>query len=93
MQIRLTQFHLSLPGCHSLKEKRGRLARIKSRIGREAQHSILESDLQDKIDQAVISVVSLSHDSQQSEQAKAWVEQQVQQWLEGQIIDQQSQLL
>lgn len=46
--------HLHLPACASLKEKRGRIKPLISRLHREFNVSVAEMDLQDKWDEAVI---------------------------------------
>lgn len=46
--------HLHLPGCASLKEKRGRLKPLMSRLRREFNISVAEMDLQDQWQEAVI---------------------------------------
>lgn len=46
--------HLRLPLCASLKDKRGRIKPLMSRLHREFNVSVAEMDLQDKWDQAVI---------------------------------------
>ena len=46
--------HLHLPTCASLKEKRGRIKPLISRLHREFNVSVAEMDLQDKWQEAVI---------------------------------------
>jgi uncharacterized protein YlxP (DUF503 family) len=46
--------HLHLPGCASLKEKRGRIKPLISRLHREFNLSVAEADLQDSWQEAVI---------------------------------------
>ena len=46
--------HLHLPACASLKEKRGRIKPLISRLHREFNVSVAEMDLQDKWDEALI---------------------------------------
>lgn len=41
-----------LDGCRSLKEKRGRLARLRDRHGRSPNVAVFESGYQDHLDQA-----------------------------------------
>ena len=50
----LLTLHLSLPGCASLKEKRGRLQPLLHRLHREFNISVAEMDLQDKWQEAVV---------------------------------------
>ena len=46
--------HLHLPICGSLKEKRGRIKPLISRLHREFNVSVAEMDLQDKWGEAII---------------------------------------
>jgi hypothetical protein len=46
--------HLHLPGCASLKEKRGRIKPLIARLHREFNVSVAEMGLQDKWQEAVI---------------------------------------
>ena len=46
--------HLHLPTCSSLKEKRGHIKPLISRLHREFNVSVAEMDLQDKWQEAVI---------------------------------------
>jgi uncharacterized protein YlxP (DUF503 family) len=46
--------HLHLPACASLKQKRGQIKPLISRLHREFNVSVAEMDLQDKWDEAVI---------------------------------------
>ncbi len=46
--------HLHLPSCTSLKEKRGRIKPLMSRLRREFNVSVAEMDLQDQWQEAVI---------------------------------------
>ena len=70
--------HLRLPACSSLKEKRGRLRPLLSRLHREFNISVAEMDLQDKWDEAVIACAMINSDAvilQRSLQSVAkWVE-------------------
>lgn len=59
------QFHL--PGCSSLKEKRGRLKPILSRLHREYNVAVAEMDLQDVWQSAVISCVTISSAADQNQ--------------------------
>lgn len=54
---------LELPGCSSLKEKRGRLAAIINRIQKEFNVSVAETDYQDAWQSAVLSCVIVSNDA------------------------------
>lgn len=54
--------HLHLPACTSLKEKRGRIKPLISRLRREFNISVAEMDLQDKWDEAVIVCAMVGND-------------------------------
>jgi uncharacterized protein YlxP (DUF503 family) len=80
--------HLRIPGCTSLKEKRGRIKPLISRLHREFNVSVAEMDLQDKWDEAVIVCVMVNSDTahlQRSLQTVAkWVEGN---WSHGDVWD------
>lgn len=54
--------HLLLPACASLKEKRGRIKPLISRLHREFNVSVAEMDLQDKWDESVIVCAMIGND-------------------------------
>ena len=60
--IGLITIHLHLPACASLKEKRGRLKPLISRLHREFNVSVAEMDLQDKWQEAVIACTMIGND-------------------------------
>ena len=80
--------YLHLPACASLKEKRGRLKPLISRLHREFNISVAEMDLQDKWQEAVIACAMVNSDAvtlQQSMQSVAkWVEAN---WTDGDVIE------
>jgi uncharacterized protein YlxP (DUF503 family) len=81
--------HLHLPGCASLKEKRGQIKPFISRLHKEFNLSVAEIDLQDAHQQAVIGCAMIGNDAAflQSalETVARWVEAN---WREGEIIEQ-----
>ena len=81
-------FHLHLPACFSLKDKRGRIKPLMARLRREFNVSVAEMDLQDKWSEAVIACAAINSDKvvlEQSLQSVAkWVDAN---WLDGQVID------
>ena len=54
--------HLRIPGCSSLKEKRGFIKPLISRLHREFNVSVAEMDLQDKWEEAVIGCAMIGND-------------------------------
>ena len=80
--------HLHIPGCGSLKEKRGRIKPLIARLRREFNLSIAEMDLQDTWQEAVIVCAMIGNDGSflQSSLRKVanWVESH---WTDGDVID------
>jgi uncharacterized protein len=80
--------HLHLPACASLKEKRGRIKPLISRLHREFNVSVAEMELQDKWTETVITCAMVNSDRvvlQQSLQSVAkWVEAN---WTDGDVRD------
>ncbi len=78
MSLGLLTLHIHLPGCVSLKEKRGRLKPLIARLHREFNVSVAELDYQDAWQEAVIGCALVSNDAahtQRSLQAVThWVE-------------------
>jgi uncharacterized protein YlxP (DUF503 family) len=81
-------FHLRLPGCASLKEKRGRLKPLLARLQREFNLSTAEMELQDKWQEAVIACAMIGNESAHLlsalETVRKWVESH---WTDGDILD------
>jgi uncharacterized protein YlxP (DUF503 family) len=86
--------HLHLPGCASLKEKRGRIKPLIARLHKEFNVSVAEMDLQDKWTEAIIACAVINADLvtvQQSLQSVAkWVESH---WTDGDVINQKIEIL
>ena len=80
--------HLHLPGCASLKEKRGYIKPILSRLRREFNVSTAELDLHDKWTEAVIGCAMLGNDAAFLQAALEtvcrWVEAN---WTDGDVWD------
>jgi len=68
MKIGVLTLHLHLPGCTSLKEKRGRIKPVLSRLHREYNLATAEIDLQDQWQNAVIAAVTVSNDATHARQ-------------------------
>ena len=71
--------HLHLPTCSSLKEKRGQIKPLISRLQREFNVSVAEMDLQDKWDEAVIVCAMVGNDAAFLQSALG----KVAKWVEG----------
>jgi uncharacterized protein YlxP (DUF503 family) len=86
--------HLHLPGCASLKEKRGRIKPLLSRLHREFNISVSEMGLQDQWQESLIVCAMVNSDAvtlQQSLQNVAkWVEAN---WEDGQVIDEKIEII
>jgi uncharacterized protein len=80
--------HLHLPTCASLKEKRGRIKPLISRLHREFNVSVAEMDLQDKWQETVIGCAMINSDAvtlQQSLQnVEKWMEAN---WPDGDVLN------
>jgi uncharacterized protein YlxP (DUF503 family) len=61
MPIGILTIHLHLPGCASLKEKRGRLKPVMARLHRVFNLSIAEMDRQDQWQESVIACALVSN--------------------------------
>ena len=63
MTIGLLTIHLRMPMCRSLKEKRGQLKPLLSRLQREFNLAVAELDYHDAWQDALIGCAALSNDS------------------------------
>jgi uncharacterized protein YlxP (DUF503 family) len=92
--IGVLSLQLHLPGCSSLKEKRGRLKPLLARLHRQFNISAAEMDLQDKWQDAVIACGMVNSDKvhiQRSLQAViGWVEKN---WPDVQVFEEHIELL
>lgn len=92
--IGILTVHLHLPGCASLKEKRGLIKPLISRLHREFNVSVAEMERLDAWQEAVISCGMVGNDSahlDRSLQAVAhWVEGN---WTDGDVIDQKIEII
>lgn len=91
--LAILTFHLRLPTCKSLKEKRGQIKPLISRLHREFNISVAEIDLNDKWQEAVIGCVMISNDHAFLQSALGnvakWVEGH---WSDGDIIEQRIEI-
>jgi uncharacterized protein YlxP (DUF503 family) len=86
--IGVLTIHLHLPGCASLKEKRGRLKPLLNQLHKKFNVSVAEMDRQDMWQEAVVACALVNRDGkhiQRSLQTVAkWVEGN---WPEGMVED------
>ena len=92
--IGVLTFHLHLPGCSSLKEKRGRLKPLLARLHRQFNISAAEMGLQDKWQETVIACGMVGNNRVQLERSLQsiayWVESN---WLDVQMLDEKIELI
>jgi uncharacterized protein YlxP (DUF503 family) len=80
--------HLHIPGCSSLKEKRGRIKPLLNRLHREFNVSVAEMDLQDTWQEAVIACALVNSDAAQIQRSLQTVLKWVKgNWPDGDVID------
>jgi uncharacterized protein len=81
-------FYLHLPGCASLKEKRGRIKPLISRLRREFNLSVAEVGLNDKWSEALIGCAMIGNEAAflqaALETVRKWVESN---WTDGDVWD------
>ncbi len=94
MSIGILTLHILIPGCMSLKEKRGRLKPLLARLHRQFNVSAAELDRLDSWQEAILGVALLSNDRNhtQSVLAKipAWIEKT---WPDIDLLNEQIELL
>jgi uncharacterized protein len=80
--------HLHIPGCASLKEKRGRIKPLINRLRREFNLSVAEVGLNDKWGETLIGCAMIGNDAvflqSALETVKRWVEAN---WTDGDVWD------
>ena len=86
--------HLHIPGCSSLKEKRGYLKPLISRLHREFNISVAEMDKNDAWQEAVIVCAMVGNERGHVESAlqtvAKWVEGH---WTDGDVIEQRVEVM
>lgn len=86
--------HLHIPGCASLKEKRGRIKPLINRLHREFNVSAAEIDRQDAHQHAVIACAMIGNDAAFLQSALStaarWLESN---WTDGDVIEQRIEIL
>jgi uncharacterized protein YlxP (DUF503 family) len=81
--VAILTIHLHIPGCASLKEKRGRIKPLIARLHRQFNVSVAEIDLQDKWQEALIACAMVGNERGHLESAL----QTVAKWVEGNWTD------
>jgi uncharacterized protein YlxP (DUF503 family) len=86
--------HLHLPACSSLKEKRGRIKPLVSRLRREFNISVAEMDLQDHWQEAVLGCAIIgsgrAHLEASMQSVAKWVEGN---WPDGMVVEQKIEII
>jgi uncharacterized protein YlxP (DUF503 family) len=92
--VGLLTFHLHLPGCASLKEKRGRLQPLIHRLRSQFNISVAEMGFQDKRQEALISCAMVGNDyvhlQSSLETVRKWVQAN---WPDGDVLDSKVELI
>lgn len=92
--IGVITFHLHLPACTSLKEKRGRLKPLMARLHRQFNVSAAEMGLQDQWQEAVVSCGMVGNDAAHLQSALETVRRWVQaNWPDGDVVDMKIEIL
>jgi len=86
--------HLHLPGCASLKEKRGRLKPLLHQLHKKFNVSVAEMDRQDMWQEAIIACALVNSDATQVQRSLQtvlkWVEGN---WPDGDVIDERIEII
>ena len=92
--IGILTIHLHLPGCASLKEKRGRLKPLLHQLHKKFNVSVAEMDRQDMWQEAVIACALVNSDAVQVQRSLQtvlkWVEGN---WPDGDVIDERIEII
>jgi len=94
MPVGLLVVHLQLPGCSSLKEKRGRLKPLLARLHRQFNVSAAEMDHLDLWGEAVIACALVGnepvHVQRSLQQIAHWIETS---WMDVEVINDEIELV
>jgi uncharacterized protein YlxP (DUF503 family) len=86
--------HLHLPGCASLKEKRGHIKPLIARLHREFNVSAAEMGLQDRWQESIIACALVSSDAAHIQRSLQAVDKWVQaNWPDGMVVDTRIELI
>lgn len=90
----LLTIHLHLPGCASLKEKRGRLKPLLNQLHKKFNVSVAEMDRQDMWQEAVVACALVNRDARQIQKSLQRVAKWVQgNWPDGDVIDEKIEII
>lgn len=78
MPVGILTLHLQIPGCTSLKEKRGRLKPLMARLHHQFNVSVAEMDHQDAWQESLIACALVNSDEKLTRSSL----QAIQQWVE-----------
>ena len=91
--IGVLTIHLHLPGCASLKEKRGQLKPLLARLHREFNVSAAEMGLQDKWQDAIVCCGMVGNEAAYLQSAletvRKWVEAN---WPDGDVLEAKTEI-
>ena len=92
--VGILTIHLHIPGCSSLKEKRGRLKPLLNQLHKKFNLSVAETDRQDMWQEAVIACALVNNDGQHIQRSLQavvkWVEGN---WTDGDVIDEKMEII
>jgi uncharacterized protein YlxP (DUF503 family) len=92
--IGVLSIHLHLPGCASLKEKRGRLKPLLARLHKEFNVSAAEMEMQDKWQETIIACGMVGTDRVHLEQSLQTVARWVKSnWADMQVVKENLELI
>ena len=83
MSLGLLTLHIQIPGCASLKEKRGRIKPLLARLHSKFNVSVAELDYQDSWQNALIGCSLISNDHNHTQRSL----QKIVTWIEEQRLD------
>lgn len=86
--------HLHLPGCSSLKEKRGHIKPLLARLRREFNISVAEMELQDQWQEAVVACGMVgnsgAHIQSSLQMVRKWITAN---WPDGMVVDDRIEII
>ena len=92
--IGILTIHLHLPGCASLKEKRGRLKPLLNQLHKKFNLSVAEMDRQDMWQEAVIACALVNSDAAQIQRSLQMVVKWVEgNWSDGDVIEEKIEII